>query len=115
MTAEDPAAGPGPDPDASDVAGEADDSDDGTVQVWLVWREYDDRNLVTLRYATPDGERVYERQQSASVMRGRNVEVTAAREVDAAALQPVDDSERVERYAAEVTRVRDEYDPDDPI
>lgn len=88
---------------------------EASVRVWLVRREYDDRNLVTLTYATPDGERVYERQQSASVMRGRNVTVTAGKDVAASTLRPVEDPDTVDRYATEATRVREEHDHDEEL
>lgn len=85
-----------------------------SVRVWLVEREVDSRNLVTLTYATPDGERLYRRQQSAAVMAGGGIEATAARDVDPADLEPVDDADR-ERYAAEAARMADSHGPDDPV
>jgi hypothetical protein len=98
-------ADPGSDP-ATD-AGE-------TVRVWLVERSYDDRNLITLVYATPDGERALRREQSATVMHQQGTRVTAALDVATDALTPVDETDR-ERYAAEAVRMRAAHDPDDEV
>jgi len=84
-----------------------------TVRVWLVERDYGDRNLVTLTYATPDGERELRRELSAAVLRRSSV--TAARDVDPDRLDTVDDGDRRERYAHEAERVRERNDPDDAI
>jgi hypothetical protein len=80
------------------------------VRVWLVGREYTDKGLVTLTYATPDGERALVEQRSAANLG----EVTAAREVAPDRLTPVEAGDR-ERYAMEVERVADRNDPDDAI
>lgn len=88
---------------------------DETVRCWLVERTYTDRGLVDLVYATPDGGRVRRKQISASVMRQRDVETTAAADVEISDLEPVEDEQRRERYRAEVERVRAEYDPDDEL
>jgi hypothetical protein len=85
-----------------------------SVRVWLVEREVDSRNLVTLTYATPDGERLFRRQQSAAVMAGGGIDPTAARDVDAADLEPVDEADR-ERYAAEAARMAEAHAPDEPV
>jgi hypothetical protein len=85
-----------------------------TVRVWLVERAVDSRNLVTLTYATPDGERQLRRQQSASVMAGGGMEATAARDVPPDELAPVAGVDR-ERYAAEAARMADAHEPDDRV
>ena len=59
------------------------------VRCWLVERSYDDRGLVTVVYATPDGER-HLRKELSSRMLSRNP-VTAATDADADRLEPVDD------------------------
>ncbi len=85
-----------------------------TVRCWLVERSFDDRNLVTIVYATPDGSRYRQRERS-SMSLNRGSPVTAATDI------PVDDLEAVveeatrKRYAAEVERTAAHYEPDDPI
>jgi hypothetical protein len=85
-----------------------------TVRAWLVERSYDDRNLITLVYATPDGTRALRKEQSATVMHQQGSRVTAAVDVARDALAPVDDSD-VERYADEAKRMRARHDPDDEV
>lgn len=82
-------------------------------RLWLVERTYTDRDLIVLVYATPDGTRS-RRKELSSTMLGRTT-VTAAVDADPEKLEPVDDEETRERYAAEVERVRADHDPDDPI
>lgn len=94
------------------MAKNADDTDEA-VRCWLVDRSYDDRGLVRLVYATPDGERAYRREISSSLL--SDVAVTAARRVKAARLEPVTDAETRERYAGEAARVRENHDPDEEI
>ena len=84
-----------------------------TVQLWLVERDYDDRNLVTLVYATPDGERFQRHERSAHLLSRQGV--TAATEADPSDLEAVDDDETRERYAEEVERVRERHDPGDQL
>ena len=83
------------------------------ARLWLVERTYTDRDLVRLVYATPDGSRRYRRELSPSMV-GRTT-VTAATEVDANELEPVDDPETQRRYAEEVDRVQASHDPDESI
>lgn len=83
------------------------------MRCWLVEREYDDKGLVRLVYATPDGSQRLVSERSANMLRA--TEVTAAREVDPEQLDDVDDAEERERYAEEVERVRERHGPDDPI
>lgn len=83
------------------------------VQCWLVDREYDDRNLVTLTYATPDGTEQRVLQRSSTLLERRPA--TAAITVDPTELTPVTDDDTRDRYANEVTRVKTTYDPDDTI
>ena len=83
------------------------------MRCWLVEREYDDKGLVRLVYATPDGGQRLVSERSATMLRG--VDVTAARDVDPEQLEAVDEADRRERYAAEVERVRGDHGPDDPI
>lgn len=87
---------------------------DSTAQCWLVERTFDDRNLVTLVYATPDGSRYQRRERSATSL-DAGAPVTAGAEIPADELEPVTDEATRERYAAEAERTADQYDPDDPI
>ncbi|WP_226483141.1 hypothetical protein [Natrinema amylolyticum] len=87
---------------------------DSTVQCWLVERTFDDRNLVTIVYATPDGSRYQQRERSSTSLRTGGA-VTAATEIPEDELEPVTDEETRERYAEEVDRTAEQYDPDDQI
>lgn len=83
------------------------------VRVWLVERGYNNRDLIILKYATPDGDRLFRRELAAQAI-GIDT-VTAAKEVSPDDLEVVDDADRRERYAAEVERMTDEHDPDDSV
>ncbi|WP_254536164.1 hypothetical protein [Halomarina litorea] len=85
---------------------------DGTVRLWLVERDYDSRNLVTLVYATPDGERYLRQERSAHLLKDG---VTAAVDTAPSDLTVVDDEETRERYAAEADRMRDRHAPDETV
>lgn len=84
-----------------------------TVQCWLVERDYWDKNLVTLVYATPDGERAQTSQRSTTML--RQTPPTAATDVPVEDLEPVTERDERERYRNEVERVRSQFDPDDEI
>lgn len=88
-----------------------------TVQVWLVERTYsdDEQNLIILTYATPDGTRDYRRERALTSFTGDHRETTAAVEVSPDNLGTVAEPELRERYAAEVARLRESHDPDDPV
>lgn len=87
---------------------------DATVRCWLVERTFDDRNLVTLVYATPDGERYQRRERSANSLRA-GTGVTAAVDVAPAELEPVADPDTRDRYATEAERVARSHDPDETL
>jgi len=89
------------------------DSESETEQCWLVERDYWDKNLVTLVYATPDGQRAQTSQRSTTMLRQKPP--TAAVEVPVEDLEPVEDDDERERYAREVERVRSQFDPDEQI
>ena len=91
----------------------SDSADPDPVRLWLVERDYDDRNLVTLVYATPDGERYHQREQSAHLL-SQGDGVTAATDADPNDLATVDESTR-KRYAREAERMRERHDPDDSV
>jgi hypothetical protein len=84
-----------------------------TVRVWLVERGYNNRDLIILKYATPDGERLFRRELSAQAI-GIDT-VTAAKDVPPSDLKAVEDADRRERYAAEVERLTDDHDPNDTL
>ncbi|ELY51536.1 hypothetical protein [Natronococcus jeotgali] len=83
------------------------------VRVWLVERGYNNRDLIILKYATPDGQRLFRKELAAQAVDVGNV--TAARDVSPDNLEAVDDPELRDRYADEAARVADERDPDDSI
>lgn len=87
------------------------DGDGEGVRVWLVEREYTDKGMVSLAYATPDGARAWHRQLSATALSGG---VRAARTVDPGRLTTVEGDDR-ERYASEATRVATRRDPDEVV
>ena len=84
-----------------------------TVRCWLVERGYNNRDLITLKYATPAGDRVYRRELAAQVVDADTV--TAPRDVSPDDLERVEAPETRDRYADEVERVSAEHDPDDEI
>lgn len=83
------------------------------MRCWLVERDYDDKGLVRLVYATPDGRRSVMQERSAAML-GRT-DVTAAIDVDPGRLEPVDDAETRDRYAAEAGRMADRHDPEESV
>ncbi|MDZ7746586.1 MAG: hypothetical protein U5K28_08795 [Halobacteriales archaeon] len=82
------------------------------VQCWLVERSYGSRNLITLVYATPDGERQNRKEMPITAIRNGAVTVTAATDVAEENLTAADDPDR---YRQEVERVRRDHDPDDEL
>jgi len=82
------------------------------TRVWLVERTYNDKGMVVLVYATPDGEQYLRKQLSERMLMQKDV--TAGRSVESNRLEPTDEGE-IERYAAEATRMADEHDPDDAV
>lgn len=97
--------------DGAADAGE-DPGDDESVRLWLVDREYDDKGLVQMVYASPDGE-FRQRFEWAAASLGRR-DVTAAIDADPEDLDAVE-SDLKERYREEVRRVRERHDPDDEL
>ena len=82
-------------------------------RVWLVEREYSDKGLVTLVYATLEGERAVTKQRSAKML--TRSQVTAGDQVDPASLEAVPDAALRERYAREAKRMAADHDPDDAV
>jgi hypothetical protein len=98
-----------------DETGEDDTASEGggTVRCWLVDRRSPDENLVTLVYATRDGQRHLQKQLSFQLLT-RNP-VTAAVDVDPGKLEPTPDPDQRERYATQAQAMADEHDPDDEV
>jgi hypothetical protein len=92
----------------ADVSGMGDEQ----VRCWLVERDYWDEDVITLVYATPDGEQFHQRQLAANLVVG--LDVTAAKEFDPGDLESTPAADR-ERYRSEARRIRDSHDPDDPL
>ncbi|MGB9986949.1 hypothetical protein [Salarchaeum japonicum] len=80
------------------------------TRAWLVYREYTNKGLLSLVYATPDGERVLHKERSLHA-----AEPTAATMVDEDTLEPVEDEDRREQYRKEAERMRDQHDPEDVV
>ncbi|WP_436923270.1 hypothetical protein [Halosimplex amylolyticum] len=85
---------------------------DDSVRCWLVDRQSRDENLVTLVYATPDGERHVTKQLSFQLLTRKPT--TAAIDVDADRLEPTPDDER-DRYATQAQSMAEKHDPDDEV
>ncbi|WP_324665161.1 hypothetical protein [Haloarcula sediminis] len=84
-----------------------------TVRCWLVERSsFGDERMVTLVYATPDGESHLTKQLSPNLLRRKRV--TAATDVEPDRLAPVTEGDR-ERYATEARRMAQTHDPDDEV
>jgi len=84
------------------------------ARLWLVEREYDDRNLISFVYATTDGTKQLRKELSATLLQQRSEPITAAIEVDEDELAPVDPDQQ-ERYATEAQSVAENNEPDEPI
>jgi hypothetical protein len=82
------------------------------IRCWLVERDYYDKNLVTLVYATPDGTRKLTSQRSSTMLRQKPV--TAAVSVEESELTAVE-ADQQETYASEATRMAERHDPDDTV
>ncbi|MFC4542676.1 hypothetical protein ACFO5R_12165 [Halosolutus amylolyticus] len=87
------------------------ESDD--VRVWLVERGYNNRNLIVLKYATPEGDRFFRKELASQVVDMDTV--TAAKDVSEDDLEPVDETAVQNRYADEAARMAAERDPDDTV
>jgi hypothetical protein len=85
----------------------------GDVQCWLVERTIRAEDVVTLVYATTDGERFHKRQLASN--RVLRADVTAGRRVPAEELESVRDEADRARYAREATRMAEQHDPEDII
>lgn len=82
------------------------------TRLWLVERSYDDRNLISFVYATPDGQRQLRKELSMTLVQRRPT--IAAIDADDEELSAVDDADR-ERFAAEAQKMAAKHDPDDEI
>jgi len=71
-----------------------------------------DEHSIVITFATPDGERYLRKNRTNRVL----VEpTTAALDVATDRLEPVEDPDDRERYAAEAPRMADRHDPDDRV
>lgn len=87
---------------------------DERTRVWLVERSYgNDEDLVTLVFATTDGEKQLKKQLSHNMLYGKTI--TAAREKDPETLAEVKDEQTRQRYASEASRMAEKHDPDDEV
>lgn len=89
-----------------------------TERVWMVERTFsaDSPHILVVIYATPDGSRYLQKERAFNRFgAGSQPEVTAAITVDPERLEPVDDPDDRDRYAAEAARMADRHDPDDPV
>jgi hypothetical protein len=89
------------------------DMTEDTARLWLVERDYNDKGLVTLVYATTDGEQFVQQHRSSQMLSRKGV--TAAETVDREKLQAVEDEPRRERYASEAGRMAEKHDPDSKV
>lgn len=87
-------------------------SETATERVWLVDRDYTDKGMVTIVYASTDGERRLQRQLSERML--VRSDVTAGQDVETDRLEPTPESER-ERYATEAVRMAEKYEPADAV
>jgi hypothetical protein len=93
--------------------GDADaDSNTETECVWLVERDYTDKGMVTIVYASTDGERHLQRQLSERMV--VRADVTAGKHVETGRLSPTPDGDRG-RYAAEASRMAEQHEPDNAV
>ncbi|MCO8244703.1 MULTISPECIES: hypothetical protein [unclassified Haladaptatus] len=83
------------------------------IRVWLVERGYNNRDLIILKYATRDGDRIFRRELAAQAIDMDSI--TAAKDVSPTDLEAIDDPDLQERYEAEVERMTEKHDPDDTI
>ena len=85
------------------------------TRLWLVERSYDDRNLISFVYATPDGTQQLRKELSATLLQQRSEPITAAIDVEDDDELAAVDPDKQERYASEAQSVAEEYAPDEPI
>ncbi len=83
-----------------------------TVQVWLVERDYTDKGLVNLVYATTDGERYLRRQLSEALL--MRTDVTAGRDVESDRLELTDEDMR-DQYRSEASRMAEKHEPGETV
>lgn len=81
-----------------------------TERVWLVFREYTDKGMLTLVYATVDGEHKLTKQRAMHAGDPR-----AAIDADSADLDPVEDPQDRASYTQEAKRMRNRHDPEDRV
>lgn len=83
------------------------------MRLWLVERETDNRDLVTLTYASVDGGHVYRRQTPLETL--ARAPATAGIDRDPSSLERVEDRDLRQRYAAEAERMAAAHEPDEEV
>ena len=85
-----------------------------TTRVWLAERTYsdDEQNLIILMYATPDGRRDFRKERALTSFTGTARRTPVSLDVEETNLGVVEDPDTRERYAGEVSRMRQKHDPD---
>ena len=86
---------------------------DDSVRCWLVDRQSRDENLVTLVYATPDGERQVTKQLSFQLLSRKPT--TAAIDVEPDRLEATPAADERDRYATQAQSMAEQHDPDDEV
>ncbi|OIB57363.1 hypothetical protein [Natrialba sp. SSL1] len=81
------------------------------VRVWLVEHGYNNRDLILLKHATPDGSQIFRKEVASQALDT----VSAAKEASDANLETVEDPAVQERYADEAARMAEKHDSDDPV
>jgi hypothetical protein len=87
------------------------------TRVWLVERTYsdDEQNLIILTYATPNGTQDFRKERALTSFSGDHRETAVSLLVSADNLGVVNDPDARDRYAAEATRMAEEYDLKDAL
>lgn len=88
-------------------------ADMSETQCWLVDRDYEHEDLITIVYATPDGRRKLTSQRSSTMLLIESM--TAGKMIPDAHLEPVRDDDERRRYAREAGRMAEQHDPDDTV
>lgn len=83
-----------------------------TVQCWLVKRDFWDEDLITLVYATEDGQLHHQRQLSGAML--YEIEVTAGKRFQRSELEPTPPDDQ-QQYKQEATRMAQQHDPADTV
>ena len=88
----------------------------GYVRVWLVERTCsdDERNVIVLTDATPDGKRYFRKERALTSLSDER-DTTAAVDADPSNLGHFDDPDLREQYVTEAARMATAREPDDRL